>query len=121
MSFRVLICDDSTLARKLTKKSLPEGFAAEVEQATNGQEALALINEKEFDLLLLDLTMPVLDGVGVLEQLKATGQKLMTIVISGDVQPDMQAKVRQLGIMDFLAKPVDSERLEHTLRLYGLW
>ncbi len=119
MTYRVLICDDSSLARKMAKRSLPDGFATEICQAEHGQQALQLLTEKTFDLLLLDLTMPVLDGLGVLGKLRELAIDTMTIVVSGDIQPDMQKRVLGLGAMAFLPKPIDASRMQATLSAYG--
>jgi len=117
----VLICDDSALARKMARKSLPLDFAESIAQASNGEEAIRLLAEQRFDLLLLDLTMPVLDGVGVLERLKHQDIDIFTIVISGDIQPEMQSRVRQLGALDFIPKPICADKLAQTLKLYGIY
>jgi CheY-like chemotaxis protein len=119
MTYQVLICDDSQLARKMAKRSLPPGFASEVCTAEHGQQAIELLSQKTFDLLLLDLTMPVMDGLGVLSKLRELAIDTMTIVVSGDIQPDMQKRVLGLGAMAFLPKPIDAQRMQETLSTYG--
>jgi len=119
MSFNVLICDDSTLARKMAKRSLPEGFAQNIYEVSNGMDALEVLAHHNIDLLLLDLTMPVLDGVGVLEEIKKRNLKTFVIVISGDIQPLMQEKVMSLGALDFIQKPVQQDVLKGVLNRFG--
>lgn len=121
MSFRVLICDDSALARKMSKRCLPPNFASDIQFAENGQQALVKLSEKRFDLLLLDLTMPLMDGIQVLAQLRERNIDTMTIVVSGDVQPEMQKRALNLGAMAFITKPIDAQRLENTLMQYGMF
>lgn len=121
MEFSVLICDDSALARKMAKRSLPENFAAQVHQAENGLQAIEVLQQQTVELLLLDLTMPVLDGIGVLEEIKRLGIEVFVVVVSGDIQPQMQAKALQLGALDFITKPVDPQRLAAVLQRYGLY
>ena len=121
LSYQVLICDDSALARKMSKRCLPENFASRIEFAENGQQAIEKLSHTRFDLLLLDLTMPVVDGVGVLTKIRQLNIDTMVIVVSGDIQPEMQKRVLSLGAMAFLSKPIDSERLDMTLRQYGLF
>lgn len=70
MSSSILICDDSNLARKQVLRSLPDSLSTNVQLATNGQEALELLTSQSFDLLFLDLTMPILDGLGFYKALK---------------------------------------------------
>ncbi|MBT0585479.1 response regulator [Alteromonas oceanisediminis] len=121
MTFPVLICDDSSLARKMAKRSLPPPLQASVVTAENGQQALDIMLREQITLLLLDLTMPVLDGVGVLEQIKARGLEVFVVVVSGDIQPQMQEKVLSLGALDFIKKPVDTQRLGAVLKKFGLY
>jgi len=119
MSFNVLICDDSTLARKMAKRSLPDGFAQNTYEVSNGMDALEVLAHHNIDLLLLDLTMPVLDGIGVLEEIKKRNLKTFVIVISGDIQPLMQEKVMSLGALGFIQKPVKQEVLFDVLHRFG--
>ncbi|MCW8107000.1 response regulator [Alteromonas ponticola] len=121
MSFKVLICDDSSLARKLAKRSLPEGFAAEIHQASNGVEAISVIDKHAIEVLLLDLTMPVLDGVGVLEEIRRRALDVFVVVVSGDIQPQMRERVMRLGALDFIPKPIKSGELHTTLHRFGLY
>ncbi len=119
MSFNVLICDDSAMARKMARRALPEGFSETVVEASNGADALEILASHDIDLLVLDLTMPILDGIGVLEELKVRGHKVFVIVVSGDIQPAMQQRVLALGALAFLPKPVDTRALSQVLARYG--
>jgi two-component system chemotaxis response regulator CheY len=116
----LLICDDSMMARKQVARSLPPDWEVEITYATNGLEGLAAIREGKGEMVFLDLTMPELDGYGVLEAIRAEGLNAMVIVISGDIQPNAQARVTQLGAMDFIQKPINPEKLSETLRKFGL-
>lgn len=121
MSFPVLICDDSPIARKLVKRNLPEELTQDLHMVENGAEAMQHLLEKPTALLFLDLTMPVMDGVEVLEQIKQHCIEVFVIVISGDIQPEMRRRVAQLGALDFIEKPVDRPRLENVLQRFGLY
>ncbi|TBU73621.1 response regulator [Phytopseudomonas daroniae] len=115
----LLVCDDSSMARKQLLRALPAAWPVTVSQASNGQEALEQLRTTHFDLLLLDLTMPVLDGYGVLAALKAEGRAQKAIVVSGDVQEEAIRRVQELGALAFLKKPVDPELLLRTLGKLG--
>ncbi|WP_440874584.1 response regulator [Thalassotalea sp. PLHSN55] len=118
MDLSVLICDDSNLARKQVLRSLPEDYRDGVQLVTNGQEAVDVLRSQKIDVLFLDLTMPVLDGVGVLEVIQKEAIECCVFVISADVQPEMQKKVLALGARAFLSKPVKPEiLLEHIQEL----
>ncbi|BDX05654.1 response regulator [Planctobacterium marinum] len=121
MSFPVLICDDSKLGRKSVERSLPDGLAAEIHMASHGQEAMELLRAKPITILFLDLTMPVMDGVEVLEAIRAERIEVFVIVVSGDVQPKMRDRVLGLGALDFIKKPVSQEKLLESLQMYGLY
>ncbi len=121
MTFPVLICDDSAIARKMVQRSLPENFASEIHLATNGEEAIQQLLEKHIALLFLDLTMPVKDGLDVLHEIKQRCLEVFVIVISGDIQPEMKNRVEKLGALDFIEKPVDAPRLESVLQKFGLY
>lgn len=120
MALTALICDDSLLARNQMKKSLPADFDAEVVTATNGLEALAILRGQEIGVVFLDLTMPELDGVGVLEAIKAEKMDVFVIVVSADIQPEMQKRVMDLGALAFIQKPVNTDKLSAVMHKYGL-
>ncbi|MES9962909.1 MAG: response regulator [Candidatus Sedimenticola sp. 20ELBAFRAG] len=120
MTIPVLICDDSSFARKQVTQALPKHWDADLSYAQNGEEALKLIYQGKADVLFLDLTMPVLDGFGVLEAIRREDLPTLPIVISGDIQPDSARRVKELGSIAFLQKPVQPEALEQILKDYGL-
>lgn len=116
---RILICDDSGLARKQAARSLPAGLAQQLLFAENGADALALLAAHPIDLMLLDLTMPVLDGFATLAALRERDIECGVVVVSGDIQPQAREKVLALGALDFIQKPIDPDRLRQTLTNYG--
>lgn len=120
MATPILVVDDSVMSRKLVIRALPAKWEVEIHQAANGKEALDLCRSGKASVMLLDLTMPVMDGFGVLEALKNEGLKPLVIVISADVQPKAQERVQELGAAAFLKKPVKSEEIEHVLREHGI-
>lgn len=116
MALSVLVADDSKLSRRSVKKSLPPELDYDISEATNGQEAIDLLAENTFDLVLLDLTMPDVDGVDVLEYLSKREQCFPNvIVISADFQPEKQRIVLSLGAKRFIRKPLDKEELAMTM------
>ena len=116
MALSVLVTDDSKLSRRSVKKSLPPELYYDISEATNGQEAIDLLAENTFDLVLLDLTMPDVDGVDVLEYLSKREQCFPNvIVISADFQPEKQRIVLSLGAKRFIRKPLDKEELAMTM------
>jgi len=120
MPIPLLICDDSNMARKQVLRALPEGWDVEVTFAGNGAEALEAIRAGQGEMVFLDLTMPELDGYAVLEQVKSEGLKAVIIVISADIQPEARERVLRLGALDFIRKPINTEKLAATLKGFGL-
>lgn len=117
---KVLICDDSNMARKQMARALPESWPVEIIFAHNGEEAIAHIKEHQFEIMFLDLTMPVMDGYQTLEAIRKDDLPIMVIVVSGDIQPEAQERVKKLGAIDFIKKPVDKERIAAVLTEYGI-
>ncbi|MCK7460309.1 response regulator [Idiomarina aminovorans] len=117
---KVLICDDSKVARKSIELSLPKSWDIEVRFAENGQEALDLVEQGLAELLFLDLTMPVMDGFEVLQNIRERELDCLTIVVSGDIQEASQRRVEKLGALGFIKKPIVTEELQSLLQRYGL-
>lgn len=120
MSIPLLICDDSSMARKQVKRSLPEGWEVEVTMASNGIEGLDAIRAGKGEMVFLDLTMPDMDGYSVLDHIRKEGHKSVVIVISADIQPEARERVMALGALDFIKKPIDGKKLQDVLKKYGL-
>lgn len=120
MPIQVLICDDSSFARKQIIRALPQDWNIEVHQAANGQEGLEAIRAGQGEVVFLDLTMPNLDGYGVLENIQKEGLSTKVIVVSGDIQPDAQDQVRKLGAIGFIKKPIDSAGIRQHLVEFGI-
>ncbi|MBA1274157.1 response regulator [Pseudomonas azotifigens] len=108
------------MAQKQLLRALPEGWPVQVSQAANGREALERIRQGDIQLVLLDLTMPEMDGYEVLQRLRDEGHTCKAMVISGDVQAEAVRRVLDLGALAFLKKPVAAEELKQTLQQLGL-
>lgn len=120
MTISVLICDDSRFARKQMARALPDNWDIELSYACNGEEALLAIKEGKGEVVFLDLTMPVMDGIQTLTYIHEHDLNAMVIVVSGDIQPDAQAQVMSLGALDFIQKPISKEKSTEVLKRFGL-
>ena len=109
----LLIVDDNELNRDMLTRRL-ERLGYHVSCAENGSEALRLLKKESFDLLLLDIIMPVMDGFEVLEQLKAEPllRDIPVIVLSASDQLDHVVKCIQKGAQDYLSKPFNPVLLQ---------
>jgi len=109
------------MARKQLARSLPDGWDVDVSFATNGIEGVEAIKAGKGDVLLLDLNMPEMDGYQVLEAILDQDLPTLTIVVSGDIQPEAHKRVTSLGALDFIQKPVNKEKLTEVLLAYGVF
>jgi len=106
----VLVVDDNRTSRLIVTKALTQ-LGCEWTEAASGGEALKLMQERSFDLVLLDIEMPGMNGIEVLRQMRSGGKRLETpvLVISGlDGDRDVVVQAIELGAEDFLPKPFDS-------------
>ena len=115
---RILICDDDAGTRLLLKRTLVREFQAEVTEAADGLQALELLEERAFDLLVLDLMMPGLDGTGVLKILREQMPlaTLPVVILSGQRESETVQTVIQLGVSGFLLKPLHLEATSTRLK-----
>ncbi len=100
---RILIIEDEKpMARALNLMLTHAGFKTQI--ASNGVEGLALLEKENFDLVLLDLVMPKLDGFGVLDEMQKRGMKTAVIVQTNLVQAEDEERVREFGVEGFFIK-----------------
>jgi CheY-like chemotaxis protein len=120
MTLTVLICDDSSLARRQMARSLPANWDIELSYAQDGSQAIEAIKAGRADLLFLDLNMPVMNGFEVLDMIRVQDLPTMVLVVSGDIQPEARARVMSKGALDFIRKPVSPEQVATVLERYGI-
>jgi len=113
---KYLVTDDSKLARLSLVKSL-KNVAGDVSifQATNGVEALKVMEEEKVDVVFLDLTMPEMDGYEALPKLLEMNPKAKVIVVSADVQTKAKERVIALGAQLHMQKPINIEKMQEIL------
>ncbi|MFK7700547.1 response regulator [Pseudomonas caspiana] len=116
----LVICDDSNMARKQLLRALPAEWGVSVTQATNGLEGLDAVRRGLGEVMLLDLTMPVMDGYETLAAIRKENLDARIIVVSGDVQDEAVRRVMELGALAFIKKPADPDELKNTLTRLGL-
>ncbi|KZM40351.1 MAG: response regulator [Marinomonas sp.] len=119
MSAKVLICDDSSVARKQLSKLLPADWTVTILFAEHGEQALEILESEDISLMFLDLNMPVLDGYQTLERMQQAQMATKVIVVSGDVQAQALERVKSLGAIDFLKKPATKDIIRAALEQHG--
>jgi CheY-like chemotaxis protein len=118
-SIRVLIADDSARAREGLCALLKTWHAVEVVgEAANGREALALVAERQPDIVLIDLQMPVMDGLEATRRIKGNWPGVMVIMLT--MHAAQQAAARAAGADDFVIKGSAPQRLLSALASAGV-
>jgi len=112
---KVLIVDDDDALRRALKDRF-EYWGCDVSVAADGREALAAAAQSTFDLILLDLSMPVMDGFEVLAKLRADAHPADVVVLSAHGSVDKVVQALQDGADDFLTKPADFDLLEQVVQ-----
>ncbi|MGH7263775.1 MAG: response regulator [Candidatus Rokuibacteriota bacterium] len=101
--------DDAEITSTFRAILNSEGY--EVATASDGAEALALARAERFDLVLLDLLLPGMDGWTVLQQLRQVAPATPVVILCADVDPDGEREALRLGAVSVLLKPPDVSRL----------
>ena len=112
---KILVIDDEPIVRTSCIRSLsPEGY--EVKSASSGKEALELLENEPFNLVLLDLKMPDMDGIEVLKKIKNTWPDTKVVMITGYSTVETAVKTLKLGAFSYLEKPFTPDTLLETAR-----
>jgi two-component system, chemotaxis family, chemotaxis protein CheY len=110
-SFKVLVIDDSPFIFKAVKKALePNGFIM-VGHAENGKIGLEMYDQFKPDIITLDVTMPVMDGLETAKNLHSQNSKVKIIMLSAMGDEDLMSQARAFGVKNFISKPFKAEEL----------
>ena len=116
---RILIVDDSAMMRAMIKRviKLADVFVDEIFEATNGAEALELLKQHDFQLLLTDINMPVMNGADMLREisLNERWRNLSRVIISTDGSTVRREEAEDLDVRCYLEKPFSPEVLRDVL------
>ncbi len=115
MPYRVLVVDDETAIREAIRMTLEyEGYR--VDEARSGQEGIDKATKVPYDAILLDIKMPVLDGIEVLENLKEQKVPTPVVMVSGHADIQTAVECTKRGAFDFLEKPLNRDKLLLSVR-----
>jgi DNA-binding NtrC family response regulator len=110
MKGRILLVDDEEIVLRSCQRIL--GAEYEIDTARDGLAALALVNQNDYDLLVLDIKMPKMDGIEVLRRVKEARPDIDVIMVTGLHEIGTAVKAMKLGAQDYLPKPFEPEDLE---------
>lgn len=122
---RALIVDDSSVMRKIVERSLRQAGIdlAEVKEAGNGAEALGLLQEGTFDLILCDINMPVMDGLEFVRQLQGLekGKGVPVVMITTEGSESHVVQALSCGARGYIRKPFTPDQVkEHVIPILGV-
>lgn len=110
MPEKILIVDDEKQFRESTKRLLlRKGYHAEA--AGSGTEALEKIGKESFDLMLVDIIMPEMNGLEMLQRAKEMAPEIMVLIITGYGTDKLEKEAMQLGVDGFVNKPITIDEL----------
>lgn len=111
----LLVADDSLFQRFMVARVVKEeGF--DVVEAKSGTEALEIVLSQQLSGLLLDMNMPEMNGLKVLQELKERGMSLPVLIITADIQDSTRERCHELGVRHILNKPLDEKALRLKLK-----
>jgi two-component system, sensor histidine kinase and response regulator len=119
---KVLLTEDNLVNQKVAARVL-QRLGLEVEIANNGEEAVAAMEQRRFDLVLMDLQMPVMDGftaTRVIRERERPGHATPIVALTANAMVGQRELCLQAGMSAFLTKPLDVARLRETLTQFGL-
>ena len=111
-----LTIDDSRTIRKIIGRAL-KNFACKIVEAANGIEGLAVAAREKPDIIILDITMPGMDGYETLKKLKGDAEMktIPVVMLSAEGSRDMVTKIAKLGVHDYIVKPFSQEAIVESL------
>ncbi|MDD9939479.1 MAG: response regulator [Myxococcales bacterium] len=120
MGLRILIVDDSSAMRAYVRATLEDSFGATVEEATSGFEALRVLPRERFDLVVVDINMPNINGLELISFMRRseTHKETPLVIISTEASKRDRERAFSLGANAYLAKPFTSEQLLETLEQF---
>ena len=120
MAKNILICDDAAFMRMMIKDILTKNGYNVVGEAENGVKGVERYNELKPDLVLMDITMPEMDGIATLKAIKSADPGACVIMCSAMGQQAMVIEAIQSGAKDFIVKPFQADRvLEAVAKVVG--
>jgi two-component system chemotaxis response regulator CheY len=116
MAKNVLICDDAAFMRMMIKDILTKNGYNVAGEAENGLKAIEKYNETKPDLVMMDITMPEMDGIQALKKIKEADPNATVIMCSAMGQQAMVIEAIQSGAKDFIVKPFQADRVLEAIK-----
>ena len=114
---KILVVDDAAFMRMMIKDTLNKLGYDDVEEAADGAIAVEKFQQLSPDLVMLDVTMPNLDGIGALKAIKQMNPAAKVVMCSAMGQESMVVEAIKLGALDFIVKPFKPDRIAKTMKV----
>ena len=115
MGKKIMLVDDAAFMRMTIKNTLTKAGYTDLLEAGDGQQAVETYNQEHPDLVIMDITMPNMDGIQALQAIKTMDPAAKVIMCSAMGQEAMVVQAIQLGAMDFIVKPFKPDRILPTI------
>ena len=115
MGKKIMLVDDAAFMRMMIKDTLQKNGYTEIVEAGNGEQAITTYSAEKPDLILMDITMPVMDGLEALRRLKEIDPEIKVVMCSAMGQETMVVDALKLGAKDFIVKPFKPDRIMKTV------
>ncbi len=113
----ILITDDNAINRKVAK-TIVSKFVTDVDTATNGKEAVEMAQKKQYDLIFMDMLMPVMDGITATKKIRETGNNVLIIAMTANAMQDDIQLCLNSGMNGHISKPYKMEEIRQVIYQY---
>ncbi|MEO9871012.1 response regulator [Ekhidna sp.] len=120
MSKKIIVAEDSSVIQNLTKKILSQ-LNYEISSVKNGQQVLDLLDKQEFDMVLLDIHMPIMDGMECAKQIRnlsGSNKNIPIVAITGNANNYTMENFKEVGINAFIPKPLNYDSVVEMVKKY---
>ena len=115
MGKKIMLVDDAAFMRMMIKNTLTQNGYTEIIEAKDGVEAVQMYADEKPDLVIMDITMPNMDGIEALRTIKSSNPESRVVMCSALGQEKMVLEAIKLGAEDFIVKPFKPERIMKTI------
>ena len=116
MGKKIMLVDDAAFMRMTIKNTLTKAGYTELVEAADGQQAVETYGKEHPDLVIMDITMPNMDGIQALQAIKGSDAGAKVVMCSAMGQEAMVVEAIRLGAMDFIVKPFKPDRILQTVQ-----
>jgi hypothetical protein len=121
-SKRVLVAEDSSVIQNLTRKVLLQFKNYEVDSVKNGEDVIKALEDRHYDIILMDIGMPKMDGMECTRQIRSMDDQnksqIPIVAITGNARNYSDEEFRNVGINEYIPKPINFDHLVNVVRKY---